>query len=1020
MQNRIFYTLVFTFIVTFSSPSQQLSLSPSLAGAFEQGTGYFAKQKYVAARKCFQEVLDDKSNENSIYKSQAAYYVLMCAIELGNDDAEQLAENFFASYPDNPNTNRVLFRLANYESYKKKYKQSVYYFSRIDKAELNDDEKAEYNFKYGYSWFLQDSLEKARKLFYEIKDIDTKYTAPAIYYYSHIAYIQKNYETAINGFVRLKDDETFASIIPYYISQCYYLQEKWDDVISYASPLLDSVIDSRVAEMARMIADAYYHKAKYTDAVTYYEKYFDKGKDFKPQDYYQAGYSYYVTKQYDNAISYLEKASEGDSQIAQNASYHLGDCYIHANEKNKAMMAFNVASKMKYDAAIEEDALFNYAVLSFELSNSPFNSSVKALNDYISRYPESRRSDEAYNYLMSSYLNTQNYQNAIDFIEKIKVKDKSIKKAYQRALFFRGIELYNNLQFDEAQKKFEQSNRMAEYDALIASRTNYWLGELAYRNNDVDKSLDFYNLFQQTEISSKTPEYITSFYNIAYCYFNQKDYTIASDWFVKFLEQNKKAKNKLTADAYNRIADCWFMETRYKDAIENYNKSIEMGLADKDYATFQKAFCLGLLGKHKDKIALLGQLMKESPQSLYMDNAMFETGRSYLMMQNSEKAIDWFDKILTEYPSGSFAKKALLQKGLIQYNDGKNTLALETYKKVVADYPETQEAKSALNGIRNIYIELNEVDTYLSYTESLGNFANVTVSEQDSLLYYAGENVYTAGDFNKARDNFKKYLEKFPEGSFSLNAKYYFADCSLRAKDTIKALEMYKSVIAMPVNSFSEMALAIAGELNMKQKNYNDAYSQFIKLDSIAEENENIINARVGAMKAAYFKEDYIQSVSGAQKVLKTQGISQEAERKARYILAKSFLAVNQPKDAFDQMKKLASDVKNVEGAEAKYRMAEYYFTQGQQQKAEKEIFNFIDLNTPHQYWMAKAYILLSDIYHNKKNDFQAANTLQSIIDNYDNQTDGIINEALEKKKVYDAKPSGTTTKEDDINIKIK
>ena len=51
------------------------------------------------------------------------------------------------------------------------------------------------------------------------------------------------------------------------------------------------------------------------------------------------------------------------------------------------------------------------------------------------------------------------------------------------------------------------------------------------------------------------------------------------------------------SDAYNRMADCYFVQTDYTQAIEYYNRSIESGKADVDYAMFQKGFTLGLAGQ---------------------------------------------------------------------------------------------------------------------------------------------------------------------------------------------------------------------------------------------------------------------------------------------------------------------------------------------------------------------------------------------------------------------------------------
>ena len=54
-------------------------------------------------------------------------------------------------------------------------------------------------------------------------------------------------------------------------------------------------------------------------------------------------------------------------------------------------------------------------------------------------------------------------------------------------------------------------------------------------------------------------------------------------------------------------------------------------------------------------------------------------------------------------------------------------------------------------------------------------------------------------------------------------------------------------------------------------------------------------------------------------------------------------------------------------------------------------------MNTPHQQWMARIFILSSDISLKKNDIFQARYTLQSLIDYYDIDDDGIKNEARER-----------------------
>ena len=65
----------------------------------------------------------------------------------------------------------------------------------------------------------------------------------------------------------------------------------------------------------------------------------------------------------------------------------LADCFIKLDQKEKAKTAFSAASEFDFNPQIKEDALFSYAKLSYELSYSPFNETIKAFDKYISLYP---------------------------------------------------------------------------------------------------------------------------------------------------------------------------------------------------------------------------------------------------------------------------------------------------------------------------------------------------------------------------------------------------------------------------------------------------------------------------------------------------------------------------------------------------------------------------------------------------------------------------------------------------------
>ena len=1000
MKRRYLIFLNFCFAILFlanNSIAQKSLIYTHEDMDYKRGLELFEKQKFGSAQISFRNSITSYGDLESDIKTNAEFYYALCAIELFNNDAEYLISKFISERPESPKVKSAYFYMAKFQYRKKKYSKTIDWFEKVDRYSLNEDESAEYYFKIGYSYFMENDLEKAKNAFYEIKDVDTKYTPPAIYYYSHIAYSNENYETALQGFKRLSQNETFSGIVPYYIIQIYYLQKKYDEVINYGPPLLKSASISRIPEIARFVGEAYYQNNRYKESIPYLEMYMEKARNISREDKYRLAYTYYLIKEYEKASKLFKKVATRNDLLSQNSYYHLAECFINLGDKSKALMAFSSAGKLDFDKRIKEDALFNYAVITYELSYSPFNEAIKALNQYIENYPNAERIDEAYNFLVMAYMNTRNYKDALVYLEKIKIKDNSIKKAYQRVAFYRALELYNNLRFSEAIEKFDKSLDYSEYDRSIKARSHYWKAEAYYRLKNYDKAIDDYNKFLLSAGAFQLDEYKIAHYNLGYCCFNKKEYSDANTWFRKYVNLTGGIKSKTVGDAYNRIADSFFILSNYWIAIDYYDKAIGIKISDPDYALFQKGFSLGLVNRHEKKITTLDQLTKDYSKSAYVDDALFEIGKSYVIIHKPDKAIQNYQKIIDEYPSSSYVKKAILQLGLIYYNNDRNQEALKFYKRVIAEFPGTPEAKYSLTGIKNIYVDLNQVDTYIQYVNGLGDFANVRISEQDSLTYLAAEKVYMSGDCNNSKEYFKQYIEKFRNGNFILNAHFYKAGCNYIFNEYEEAMESYNFVIGKPKNTFTEQALLGSARINFTLKNYKDALENYKMLENVAEIKSNLSEARIGQMRSFYLLNNYSSTIEAAGRVLLTEKISDEIIREARFKIGKSFLALNDLESAINEFRRVASEVKSAEGAESKFRVAEIYLLQKKNNLTENEIFDFVSQNTPHKYWIAKSFILLSDVFSEKEDYFQAKATLQSIIDGYEINDDGIIDQAREK-----------------------
>ncbi len=700
---------------------------------FYKGLELFEKEKYGAARNFFDKALERYKDEKSEIRAESQYYSAICAIKLFNIDAEYLIFEFVNQNPESPLINDAYFQLADFMYKKKNYPRTIMYYNKVDRYLLDEGELSEYWFQKGYSEYMRHHYEEARVCFYEIKDIESKYSSPDLYYYYHIAYDQENYETSLQGFERLLNTKSFSTIAPYYVAQILYLQRKFSEVVEFAPPLMDSISTKRISEMSKIIGESYFYLEKYDSAISYLEKYRDGVKNVSIQDKYQLAFSYYKTGDYQKAANLFERITMTNTEISMSALYNLADCYIQLGEKNKARTAFGSASRMEFNQEIREDALFNYAKLTYELSYSPFNEALRTLNFYIQQYPASDRVDEVYNILVIAYMNTKNYKMAMESLEKIKDKDAGIEKAYQKVAFYRGLELFANLRFSDAIQAFNKSVEYSKYDELIYARTLYWLAESYYREKDIETAESYYRSFVKEPVAVNAPEYKKVNYSLGYLAFIDADYSAAEKWFREYINLETDKKSITIADAFNRYADCRFISSSYWQAIENYDKVIELNKADVDYAFFQKGFSLGLVGRPERKIETLTELLSKHSESAYTDDALFELGRTYVLLDNPKKANENYSKLSDEHPNSNYISKSLVQMGLIEKNAGRGENAMRYYKRVVNDYPGTSESNNALKSIKDIYVDMNNVDGYLYYVEEMGN--GVSLSEQDSLLY---------------------------------------------------------------------------------------------------------------------------------------------------------------------------------------------------------------------------------------------------------------------------------------------
>ena len=947
---------------------------------YQRALDLFEKNKYASAQKAFKEFLNNKEYvSNDEYLADAYYYDAVCAQILSNSDAESKLVSFIDNFPQSSRIGMAYFYLANYYYSDKNYKKALTQYRQVEVSKLDRSAMLEYEFKFGYCLFQSGNIKKAKDYFSSVMVTDSRYASSASYYYAHIQYMQGDYELALDKFQKLMEDKKFAGIVPYYIAQIYFYLDRNDELIAMSDDLIAKSKDTRKAEIQQMVGEVYYKQNNYEKALEYY----NKANDIVPQSNdYQIGYCYYQLKEYEKAVPFLEKYVSANDTISQNALYHLGDIYLYLRDKDKARAMFLQASTMDYNSKIKEEALYNYAKLSCDIGNNPYNESIKSLQNYLKLYPKTPRRSEINELLTGLYCSVKNYKSALELIEGFTERTPKINEAYQSIAINRGIELYNEHKYDKAVELFNKAIKVNALSQLTA-KAYYLRGEAYYQLKNYDKAKSSLDKFMLMDESKSSGYYNQGLYTLGYTNLKLKQYYNSIKMFSEFIVNTHYSKDKVFIDdATNRIADNYFVQKSFKDAVVYYDKVINADAIDADYAMYQKGLSYGALCRYQDKVECLNLLMSRYPNSKYVMMSNFEIANTFLLNDDQEMALKFYNIFLLKYPNSSYAKEALLKIGVINYNLSNEEAALESLDKVLKNYPGTSESRDALLTIKNIYVNQNRVDEYFKYVKQNTKLSISTV-EQDSITFYAAEARYMEADCQAAIPAFEAYLDKFPNGLFTLTANYYLADCQLRSGSMWKALPYYEYVAKQPKSQYTEVALLNVANIAFNIKNYAKSNEYFNKLAETSEIDANILQASVGVMRTWYLLENYSNTIQSATNLLQNERLTNELREEANYLIAKSYYNLGDTAAARQAFEPMKQSTNGAYAGEAYYCEAEAYYKRGEMKNAEQVILT-ITATPVSDYWLAKSFILWADIYYAAGNKLQAKQTLQSIIENYD------------------------------------
>lgn len=971
MFRRIFYFLTVSVIFQIHVNGQNRAVKQSTLMQFEQAMELFNDQQYNAAQNLFEQYLSTITAD--INKPLAAYYSAMSSIYLFHEDGENQVKRFVDSYSFHPKAREAYFRLGNFYYQQKNYAKAIQYYLLTQPELLSKTDMQDYQFRVGYAYFSRRAFEEAQPFFSRLKRSTSTYQSAAFYYSAYVNYELGNYEEALRDVNEASKNDAYASSAAEIRANIYYKQKKYKAVIEYVKMLSSN----RVAPATALIAaDAHFELKQYKNALSYFQTYEKAVKSISDRPIlYRMGYCAYKVNKVDEAIDLFEKVGISKDSLTQYSTYYLGSLYQEKGNTRFAINAFQQARNFSFDLAIKEESYWQLAVLL--IKEGAYEQAIKELSDFLTIFPQSIHATEGKEYLTSAYLNTQAYELAINFIESLPSMTFQLKKTYQQVTFYQGADFFNKGAYFESVKSFEKSVKYP-LSKEKSAEAYFWMGEsfstagkYAEAINAYKKSLD------QSQLSDDW--YPALCYGIAFSFYNTKQYSPALSFYQKYVNQKDDLTYK--ADAIIRLADCYYVLKRYKEASATYSQALEVEDNLNDYIYFQLGIVAALENKESSAIKYFDKVITIYPASSYYDNALFQKALLTFESGNYAGSIDLFAAMVDKAPQSNLVPYALSKRAIAYFNLKLYDLALVDYRHILRAYLTHPTSSGALVGLQEIYGVKNIEGDFEEY---LAKYKNANPEDKDvvTIEYDAAKSLYFNQNYDRAIVAFRNYIENYPDNRLSQEATYYLADSYYRAQEYDQGLPIFYEVIEDENSQFLKRALSKIAEIELILNNYEKSQESFKMLLTLSESARDNYTAWEGLMQIAIRKNQADTIIKYADLIIKQANINTQAVTDA--YLHKGIAYFNQGKYELAQPAFLSAIevAQDANAANSKYMLGLMEYNEGNHQSSLEILFNLNENFSSFDKWIGKSFLLIADNYFALNEVFQAKATFNSIIEN--------------------------------------
>lgn len=960
--------------------------------------GYLDRARLMNIDHNYQGVADQTRNASP--GEERAWLRAVAALATDNEDAFRLLTRFLQQYPASPLRMQAQMALADIDFADGLYADALEKYIAIGADSFAEPLANQLALRRAYCRIMLGDYSRAEE------DLSTLEASPqlaqtALFYRAYIAYAQRQFGKATEMFNRCDTATYPGSAAPFYLMQIDFAEGKYPAALERAMALLSTPgMGDFDAESNRIAGESLYNMGRTTEGLSYLWTYASLVDNPAPSALYILGISEFDQGNWDNAIKLLQRAVPAGNAMGQSAYLMLGQAYEQRGDHDAAVMAFEQAYRQNFDRKVQETAFYNYVVANVQGGKVPFGSSVKIMENFLREFPNSTYASTVEEYLVDGYMTENDYGHALEALDRIKHKTPKLEAARQRVLFVLGSREYQEGNYRLAEEHLRQASALdcEGTDASIRAQSRLWLGDCLMQNDKYSAAAQQYKAYLDAVPKNKQTAYnrMVAEYNMGYALFNNKNYKGAEADFKTALDLAKSTTGdkSLLADIQTRIADCRYYLGDYSAAEGLYSNAYAQLPDNGDYVLYQLAMVKGRQGKGAEKIAYLDDLMKRFPGSTLLPGAMLEKAQSQVEAGNVDNARQTYRNLTELYPETPAGRNGYLQMAMALMQNGQRDAAVEAYKEVIVRYPTSSEAGVAAEDLKNLYAGEGHLVEFVDFINSVPNAPKIEQSTLEAAAFEAAQNQYA----EKGKTSLlEKYLAEYPEGANRPQALYYMAEASWKAgKHSQTVLRAQELITAYPHSEASRYAMLLKAKSQAAQGKHEAALVDYRALEQSASDPATVEEARLGILRSASILGRNNEVLELTSDMLASAS-SNEVRGEVNYRRALALNAMKRYAEADKILQALAATPGELYGSMGAVAYGQSLLDRGKVVEAETVVNNFIDADPPHQYWLARGFILYSDILRKQGKTFEADEYLRSLRDHYPGR-DADINTMINRR----------------------